>query len=58
MATSAQPQPPSPELIFAYQGPGPAGSEIDLFTAIGEGAATAADPSDLQYDDARQHTGL
>src|SRR5271155_1417391 len=49
MATVAQPQPPSPELIFetfnAYQRTAAlrGAIELDLFTAIGEGAATAAD---------------
>ncbi len=49
MATAAQPQPPSPELIFqtlnAYQRTAAlrGAIELDLFTAIGEGAATAAD---------------
>ena len=49
MAISAQPQPPSPELIFdtlnAYQRTAAlrGAIELDLFTAIGEGAATAAE---------------
>jgi len=49
MATTPQPKQPSPELIFdtlnAYQRTRAlrAGIELNLFTAIGEGAATAAD---------------
>src|SRR5258708_14436792 len=49
MASTTQPHPPSPELIFdtlnAYQKTAAlrGAIELDLFTAIGEGAATAAD---------------
>src|SRR5437660_5233419 len=49
MATTTQPKPPSPELIFdtlnAYQRTAAltAAIELKLFTAIGEGAATAAE---------------
>jgi ubiquinone/menaquinone biosynthesis C-methylase UbiE len=49
MATISQPRPPSPELIFdtlnAYQRTAALDGaiELDMFTAIGEGAATAAD---------------
>jgi ubiquinone/menaquinone biosynthesis C-methylase UbiE len=49
MATSAQPQPPSPELIFdtlnAYQRTAAlrGAIELDLFTTIGAGTATAAE---------------
>src|SRR5258708_6119964 len=49
MASTTQPHPPSPELIFdtlnAYQKTAAlrGAIELDLFTAIGEGATTAAD---------------
>jgi len=49
MASTSKPHPPSPELIFdtlnAYQQTAAlrGAIELDLFTAIGEGAATAAD---------------
>jgi hypothetical protein len=49
MATTPQPHPPSPELIFetlnAYQRTAAlrGAIELDLFTAIGEGAVTAPD---------------
>jgi 2-polyprenyl-3-methyl-5-hydroxy-6-metoxy-1,4-benzoquinol methylase len=49
MSTSTQPHPPSPELIFdtlnAYQKTAAlrGAIELDLFTAIGEGASSAAD---------------
>lgn len=49
MATTTQPHPPSPELIFdtlnAYQKTAAlrGAIDLDLFTAIGEGASTAAD---------------
>jgi SAM-dependent methyltransferase len=49
MATTTQPQQPNPDLIFdtlsAYQKTAAlrGAIELDLFTAIGEGAATAAD---------------
>jgi ubiquinone/menaquinone biosynthesis C-methylase UbiE len=49
MATTVQPRPPSPELIFetlnAYQRTASlrAAIELDLFTAIGEGVTTASD---------------
>ena len=49
MATTTQPKQPSPELIFdtlnAYQRTAAlrAAIELNLFTAIGEGASTAAE---------------
>ncbi len=49
MASTTQPHPPSPELIFdtlnAYQKTAAlrGAIELDLFTAIGEGATSAAD---------------